>query len=63
MLFTNIPSISNGAAENAVRLCKAAIKKAFRENKDLDAALQTFLLSYMNKVQSTTGETPATLLQ
>lgn len=54
---------SNGAAENAVKLCKRAIKKAYRDNVDVDTALQTFLLAYRNSVHSTTGETPASMLQ
>lgn len=54
---------SNGAAENAVKLCKRFIKKAMRESTDVDAALQTFLLSYRNSVHSSTGESPAMLLQ
>ncbi|CAK1589460.1 unnamed protein product [Parnassius mnemosyne] len=54
---------SNGAAENAVKLCKRAIKKAYRDDVDIDTALQTFLLSYRNSKQSTTGESPAMLLQ
>lgn len=54
---------SNGAAENAVKLCKRAIKKAYRDKVDIDTALQTFLLAYRNTVHSTTGETPAMLLQ
>ncbi|XP_061385257.1 uncharacterized protein K02A2.6-like [Danaus plexippus] len=54
---------SNGAAENAVKQCKRAIKKAFRDKVDVDTALQTFLLMYRNTIHSTTGETPAILLQ
>ncbi|XP_026731607.1 uncharacterized protein K02A2.6-like [Trichoplusia ni] len=54
---------SNGAAENAVKLCKRAIKKAHRDKVDIDAALQTFLLTYRNTIHSTTGETPAMILQ
>lgn len=54
---------SNGAAENAVKMCKSAIKKAYRDNLDIDTALQSFLLNYRNTVQSSTGETPAMLLQ
>ncbi|XP_063892697.1 uncharacterized protein K02A2.6-like [Helicoverpa armigera] len=54
---------SNGAAENAVNICKRAIKKAIRDGVDVDTALQTFLLAYRNTVHSTTGETPAMLLQ
>ncbi|KAG6456672.1 hypothetical protein O3G_MSEX009875 [Manduca sexta] len=54
---------SNGAAENAVKSCKMVIKKAYRDNVDVDAALQNFLLVYRNTSHSTTGETPAMLLQ
>lgn len=54
---------SNGAAENAVKLCKRTIKKAVRDRIDIDAALQNFLLNYRNTIHSTTGETPANLLQ
>ncbi|XP_039746317.1 uncharacterized protein K02A2.6-like [Pararge aegeria] len=54
---------SNGAAENAVKLCKRAIKKAIRDNVDVEAAIQTFLLAYRNSVHLTTGKTPAMLLQ
>ncbi|XP_063534911.1 uncharacterized protein K02A2.6-like [Cydia strobilella] len=54
---------SNGAAEQAVKLCKRAIKKSFRDGLDVDVALQTYLLAYRNSVHSTTGETPAMLLQ
>lgn len=54
---------SNGAAENAVKTCKRAIKKALSDQVDVDAALQTFLLAYRNTAHSTTGESPAMLLQ
>ncbi|XP_039757920.1 uncharacterized protein K02A2.6-like [Pararge aegeria] len=54
---------SNGAAENAVKLCKRAIRKAQRDNVDLDAALQAFLLAYRNSIHCTTGESPAAILQ
>lgn len=54
---------SNGAAENAVKLCKRTIKKAIRDSVDIDTALQTYLLAYRNSIQSTTGESPAMLLQ
>lgn len=54
---------SNGAAENAVKTCKRAIKKALREKIDIDAALQAFLLMYRNTPHSTTGQSPAVLLQ
>ncbi|XP_073964508.1 uncharacterized protein [Choristoneura fumiferana] len=54
---------SNGAAENAVKLCKRAIKKAYRDNIDVEAALQTYLMAYRTSPHSTTGESPAMLLQ
>lgn len=54
---------SNGAAEQAVKLCKRAIKKAYRDGVDIDAAIQAYLLAYRNSVHGTTGETPAMLLQ
>ncbi|XP_063540822.1 uncharacterized protein K02A2.6-like [Cydia strobilella] len=54
---------SNGAAENAVKLCKRAISKAIRERTDVDAALQTYLMTYRNSMHSTTGDSPAMLLQ
>ncbi|XP_039757370.1 uncharacterized protein K02A2.6-like [Pararge aegeria] len=54
---------SNGAAENAVKLCKRTIRKAQRDNVDLDAALQAFLLAYRNSIHCTTGESPAAILQ
>lgn len=54
---------SNGAAENAVKLCKRAIKKALRDKVDIEAALQTYLLVYRNSIHGSTGETPARLLQ
>ncbi|XP_061715638.1 uncharacterized protein K02A2.6-like [Cydia pomonella] len=54
---------SNGAAEEAVKLCKRAIKKAMRDGGDIDAALQAYLLAYRNVEHSTTGLSPAELLQ
>lgn len=54
---------SNGAAENAVKLCKRAIKKSIRDGIDLDEALQTYLMMYRNVEHSSTGESPAMLLQ
>ncbi|XP_063635203.1 uncharacterized protein LOC134805952 [Cydia splendana] len=54
---------SNGAAEAAVKLCKRAIKKAMRDGGDIDAALQAYLLAYRNVEHSTTGVSPAELLQ
>jgi hypothetical protein len=53
---------SNGAAENAVKLCKRVIKKAIIQNTDIDTALSTFLLMYRNTPHSTTGESPAKIL-
>ncbi|XP_063366282.1 uncharacterized protein K02A2.6-like [Cydia amplana] len=53
---------SNGAAEAAVKLCKRALKKAYRDKVDVEAALQTYLMAYRNSTQSTTGESPAMLL-
>lgn len=53
---------SNGAAENAVRTVKKHIKKAIRENFDITASLNTFLLHYRNTEHCTTGETPAMLM-
>lgn len=54
---------SNGAAENAVKICKQAIKKALRDEMDVDLALQRFLLDYRNVEQSSTHEAPAYILQ
>lgn len=54
---------SNGAAESAVKLCKRAIKKSFRDGCDLDAALQSYLMAYRNVDHCTTGTSPAMLLQ
>lgn len=54
---------SNGAAENAVNLCKRAMKKALRDGSDVDAALQSYLMMYRNVEHSSTGASPAMLLQ
>ncbi|XP_047986190.1 uncharacterized protein K02A2.6-like isoform X1 [Leguminivora glycinivorella] len=54
---------SNGAAESAVKICKAVILKSFKENVDAETALCRFLLQYRNTEHSTTGESPARLLQ
>ncbi|XP_063394188.1 uncharacterized protein K02A2.6-like [Cydia fagiglandana] len=54
---------SNGAAEGAVKLCKRALRKATKEKVDLDVALQSFLFNYRNCPHSTTGESPAMMLQ
>lgn len=53
---------SNGAAENAVKVCKRAIKKALRANEDVHSALCRFLLAYRNTEHYTTGDSPARLL-
>jgi hypothetical protein len=54
---------SNGAAENAVKTCKRAIKKAMKRNLNADVALSRFLLAYRNTEHATTGESPAKILQ
>lgn len=54
---------SNGAAENAVKICKRVIKKTFKQNSDVDMALCRFLLAYINTEHSTTGDSPANILQ
>ncbi|XP_063386826.1 uncharacterized protein K02A2.6-like [Cydia fagiglandana] len=53
---------SNGAAENAVRSVKRALKKANVENEDAETALSRFLFSYRNTEHSTTGREPAVAL-
>lgn len=54
---------SNGAAESAVKICKAVILKAFKDNLDAETALWRYLLQYRNTEHSTTGESPSKLLQ
>ncbi|XP_047517455.1 uncharacterized protein K02A2.6-like isoform X1 [Pieris napi] len=53
---------SNGAAENAVKICKRVIKKAVNQKLDPDIALSRFLLAYRNTEHYTTGESPAKIL-
>ncbi|KAG6451692.1 hypothetical protein O3G_MSEX007288 [Manduca sexta] len=53
----------NGAAENAVKTVKKAIKKALYEGKEINAALNKFLLQYRNTEHATTGVSPAMALQ
>lgn len=53
---------SNGAAENAVKICKRVIKKALLQKLNPDTALCRFLLSYRNTEHYTTGESPAKIL-
>ncbi|XP_049865049.1 uncharacterized protein K02A2.6-like [Pectinophora gossypiella] len=54
---------SNGAAENAVKTCKKVIKKAYAQGVDVETALNRYLLMYRNTEHSTTGVSPAKLLQ
>jgi hypothetical protein len=54
---------SNGAAEGAVKLCKRTIKKALRDGHNVDSALQSYLMMYRNVEHSSTGVSPAMLLQ
>lgn len=49
----------NGAAENAVKLVKRAMKKAAHENVDVDTAITKFLFQYRNCSHATTGVAPA----
>ncbi|RVE46453.1 hypothetical protein evm_008920 [Chilo suppressalis] len=53
---------SNGAAENAVRTVKKAIKKAIRLKTDVNLYLDKFLLYYRNTPHCTLGESPASLM-
>lgn len=53
---------SNGAAENAVKICKRVLKKAYAQKLDPEIALSRFLLTYRNTEHYTTGESPAKLL-
>ncbi|XP_045451571.1 uncharacterized protein K02A2.6-like [Melitaea cinxia] len=53
---------SNGAAENAVKICKKVIKKALKLRIDIECALQRYLLMYRNTEHHTTGECPAKIL-
>lgn len=53
---------SNGAAESAVKICKRAIKKALKQNLDIDTALCRFLLTYRNTEHAATGDSPAHIL-
>lgn len=49
----------NGAAENAVKLVKRAMKKAIHEGRDVDTAVSKFLFQYRNCEHATTGVAPA----
>nr|XP_022920982.1 uncharacterized protein K02A2.6-like [Onthophagus taurus] len=50
---------SNGAAENAVKIIKNAIKKAALQKEDINIALCRYLFDYRNISQSTTEVSPA----
>jgi transposase InsO family protein len=54
---------SNGLAEVTVKALKRVIKKAIHEKQDINKALWTYLLYYRNTTHSTTGQSPAMLLQ
>lgn len=49
----------NGAAENAVKTVKKAIKRAIYEGDDVTTALSQFLFQYRNSEHASTGVSPA----
>ncbi|XP_049886537.1 uncharacterized protein K02A2.6-like [Pectinophora gossypiella] len=53
---------SNGAAENAVKICKRTIKKALKQKLYVETALSRFLIAYRNTEHYTTGDSPARIL-
>ncbi|XP_037293178.1 uncharacterized protein K02A2.6 isoform X1 [Manduca sexta] len=53
---------SNGAAENAVKTLKNVIKKAISENRNVERALNTFLMYYRNTEHCTTGASPSAFM-
>lgn len=55
---------SNGAAENAVKTVKKALKNALSQNQqiDLNFAISNFLFDYRSTVHCTTGVTPSMLM-
>lgn len=53
----------NGAAENAVKTVKKAIKRALHEGENVSTALNKFLFQYRNCEHATTGVSPAVALQ
>lgn len=53
---------TNGLAERFVQTFKQAMKSAVKDDGSLQQKLQRFLLSYRNTPQSTTAETPSSLL-
>lgn len=62
-MIASISSRFEWCSGKCSKICKNAIKRAYRDSLNVEAALQTFLLTYRNSIQSTTGETPAMLLQ
>ncbi|XP_052737827.1 uncharacterized protein K02A2.6-like [Bicyclus anynana] len=52
----------NGAAENAVKSVKKAMKKAVHEGMDIDTAVNKFLFQYRNAEHASTGVAPAVAL-
>ncbi|XP_026742884.1 uncharacterized protein K02A2.6-like [Trichoplusia ni] len=52
----------NGAAENAVKTVKKAIRRALYEGEDVATALSKFLFKYRNCQHATTGVSPAVAL-
>lgn len=52
----------NGAAENAVKSVKRAMKKAIHEGRDIDTAVSLFLFQYRNTEHASTGIAPAVAL-
>ncbi|KAK9737273.1 hypothetical protein QE152_g10862 [Popillia japonica] len=53
---------SNGAAENAVKTLKNALKKAYYLKTDIDTYIKKKLFDYRNTEHSTTGVSPASLM-
>ena len=53
---------SNGICERAVQSFKTAMRKASQQSTDFDSNLTRWLLHYRNTPQTTTQETPATMM-
>lgn len=56
---------SNGQAENGVKICKLALKRALHSKgctTEWNQRLESFLLDYRNSIHSTTGISPAMIL-
>ncbi|XP_049886533.1 uncharacterized protein K02A2.6-like [Pectinophora gossypiella] len=62
-IFARFGPQGNGAAENAVKTVKKAIKRALHTGEDVNTALGKFLLQYRNCNHATTGVSPAVALQ